>query len=73
MGVTKEKVKQMIRTVEGKTADKVKIRRVDMRKNNIMAHLTLTQGNQRTLVTKSYTKDVLCSVYAQRVKSQEHK
>lgn len=32
MGVTKEKVKQMIRTVEGKTADKVKIRRVSAEK-----------------------------------------
>lgn len=73
MSVTKEKVKQMIKTVECKTADKVKIRRVDMRKNIYVAHLTLTQGDEKTLVQKSYTKDQLCSTYAQRMKSQEHK
>lgn len=73
MGITKERVQQMIKTVEGKTVDKVKIRKLSMRRDRYYADLTLTRGEEKVLVSKTYGKDALCSSYAQRVKAQEHK
>lgn len=73
MGIKKEKVQQMIKTVEGKTADKVKIRKLSMHRDRYNADLTITRGEEKVLVSKTYGKDALCSSYAQRIKSQEHK
>lgn len=70
MGVKKIQIQHMIREVEKKQADKIKIRRLRIRKDSILADLTFTKDEQQTLVTRVYKKDLLCAQYAQSTRSQ---
>lgn len=68
MGVTKDQIKKMIKTVEGKGQDSIKLRQVSVRKNVYKADFTLAKAGEKTFVSKTYTKDALCAAYAQRIK-----
>lgn len=68
MGLNKIKIKEMIKTVEKKSADRIKIREIKIRKEKITADLTLFfKGNKPVLIRKVYSKDVLCGLYGSEV------